>query len=281
MGETVRRNAAPQDRSLFSFELVRRHLGEYRRYRYLLGILVVRELKARYRSSALGYLWTLLNPVMLLAVYSLVFSIVMRIKVDDYPYFLFVGLLPWLWLSGSLTVASTCIVHEGGKLLKRVLLPPQLLPATHVGAHMVNMLLALPVLLAAGWWFGRMPPLSVLWFYPVIVLAQLGLTVGLAAFVAALCVRFRDTEFLVGNVVNLWFYLTPICYPLSLVPENYRYLVHLNPIYPLASAYQDLFYHGRSPEATTLGCALAIGVVGFWVGARLFEAMRDDIVENV
>src|ERR1700752_2307906 len=132
------------------------HLADLYRYRALIGTLVLRELRARYRGSFLGFLWSFLNPLLLMLVYALVFSIYMRAPMEGYAVFLFSGLLPWLWFSSSLAHASSVIVTSA-PLVKRVLFPTEILPLVSVLSNLINMLLSLPLLFGFLWAFGVRP----------------------------------------------------------------------------------------------------------------------------
>ncbi|GIW73452.1 MAG: transport permease protein [Planctomycetota bacterium] len=278
-GMPVRINAPPAGGGL-GWRAFCQHVQELWQYRALLGALVVRELKARYRNSVLGYLWTLLNPLLLLAVYSLVFSVYMRVEVEHYVIYLFSGLLGWNWLASSLNAGTSSIARGGGALITKALLPPQLLPTVQTLTNLVNLVLSLPVLLGAAVLLGRWPGLSLV-LLPVLLLAELLLVQGLVVALAALCVRFRDVEFLVPNFLTFWFFLTPILYPLAVIPETLRPLVLLNPMAPVALGYQELFYWGRWPEPLHLVLALGLGAGVFYLGTGLFERLRDTLAEEI
>ncbi len=188
-----------------------RHLADLYRYRALIGTLVLRELRARYRGSFLGFLWSFLNPLLLMLVYALVFSIYLRVPMEGYAVFLFSGLLPWLWFSSSLAHASGVIVASGA-LVKRILFPAEVLPLVSVLANLINMLLSLPLLLVFLLAFGiRLH--GVLLFLPLLLVLQLLLTTGLALALSALNVHLRDVEQILTNGLTLLFFLTPILYP--------------------------------------------------------------------
>lgn len=256
------------------------HFRELYRHRALLGALVWRDLKARYRGSVLGYLWTLANPVMLLGVYYLVFTRYTRaVDLPDYPLFLFVGLLPWLWLAGSIAVGANSIVG-GGTLITRVCIPPQVLPAVTVLSTLVNFTLALPVALVAGLVLGR-PPSAVVVLLPLVAALELLFLYAIVLALAAVTVRFRDVTFLVQSMLGMWFFLTPVAYPLASVPEAYRGLVLANPATPLLLAFQQILFFGQAPSVGTLAAAALWALGLLLVGVRLFEALRDGLAEEI
>ena len=255
------------------------------RYRSLIASLVVRDLKARYRGSVLGFFWSFVNPLLLLLVYTFVFTVVLPgvrpPELNPFALFMFCGILPWTWFSSSLLESSNVLI-AGGNLLRKVLFPAEVLPIVTVFAGLVHFCLGLPIL-AAFLLYYRVPitPTDLLWF-PVIVLVQLVLTLGLALLLSALTVHFRDIRDLLTNLLTLWFFVTPIIYPLSMVPERLRWYLNLNPFTHLAVSYQEvLFIEGAFtgwPHLLTLGGgALCVFVLGFFV----FDRLRDTLAEEV
>src|SRR5918992_5016271 len=209
------------------------NLANLFRYRGLVQTLVARDLKARYRGSVLGFFWSFFNPLLLLLVYSFVFSTVLPSThtedLQPYALFMFCGILPWTWFSSSILESANVLI-SGGNLIKKVLFPAEVLPIVTVLANMVHFILGLPILAAFLIYYQRpLDPLELLWF-PVIVLVQLLLLVGLSLLVAALTVHFRDLKDILGNLLTLWFFSTPIIYPMTQAPEQYRWLLNLNPM---------------------------------------------------
>src|SRR6187397_1199840 len=251
-----------------------RNLATLFRYRGLIQSLVSRELKARYRGSALGFFWSFINPLMLLLVYSFVFATIMDQRANGlqhYELFLFCGLLPWTWFSSSLLESSSVLI-SGGNLIKKVLFPAEVLPIVTVLANMVHFFLGLPVLVGFLIYYQRpVDPLELLWF-PVIVLVQLIFTIALALFLSALTVHFRDLKDLLGNVVQLWFFATPIIYPMHLAPPNMAWMLNLNPMTHIMRSYQQvLFFQGELGHQKAL---LGVGVLTiglFLVGYFVFD----------
>ena len=264
-------------------------LADLYRYRTLIGTLVLRELRARYRSSFLGFLWSFLNPLLLMLVYALVFSIYLRVPMEGYAVFLFSGLLPWLWFSSSLGHAAGVIVSSGA-LVKRVLFPAEILPVVSVLANLINMLLSLPLLFIFLLAFGIRPH-AVLVFLPLLLLLQLMLTTGLALALASLNVHLRDVEQILTNGLTLLFFLSPILYPVSTVPTTLRLgetlalplrpLYFLNPIAGLVQSYQNIFFFGREPHWIHLGMVTLCAIVALVVGWLVFDRLRDSLAEEV
>lgn len=248
-------------------------------YRELIQTLVSRDLKARYRGSSLGWLWTLLNPLMYMAIYTLVFSVYLRVKMDNYPMFLLCGMVPWIWFSSSLSMGASAIV-EGGGLLKKVYFPPQVLPTVTVLVNLFNFVLTLPLLVILLLVFGIQPG-WVLMALPIPIAAQFAFTEGFAFIVSATSVRYRDIPHILGHLLTCWFFLSPIIYPPALVPEAARPLVALNPMTPFLVSYQDILFAAKLPSLPALALTLGLGLAMFWIGVLVFERYRRVCVEEI
>jgi lipopolysaccharide transport system permease protein len=255
------------------------------RYRGLVASLVARELKARYRGSVLGFFWSFVNPLLLLLVYSFVFSVVLPgahpTALEPFALFMFCGILPWTWFSSSL-LESTTVLITSGNLIRKVLFPAEVLPIVTVLAGAVHFCLGLPIL-AAFLVYYRVPVTvtDLLWF-PLIVVIQLVLTLGFALLLSALTVHFRDVRDLLSNLLTLWFFGTPIIYALEQVPSRVRQVLNLNPMTHLVVSYQDvLFTPGPFMRWPAL-IAVGLGAVGvFLVGFFVFDRLRDTLAEEV
>ncbi len=255
------------------------------KYRGLIHSLVVRDLKARYRGSVLGFFWSFVNPLLLLLIYTFVFTVVLPgthpKNLEPFALFMFCGILPWTWFSSSLLESST-VLTSGGNLIKKVLFPAEVLPIVTVLANMVHFFFGLPIL-AIFLVYYRIP-LNVgelLWF-PFVVATQLLLTLGLALIVSSLTVHFRDLKDLLANLLTFWFFATPIIYPMTLAPGFGKTLLNVNPFTHLAISYQEiLFYEGPFGHWKWL-LALLVGSVGlFLFGYFLFDRLRDSLAEEV
>ena len=254
-------------------------LRELFAFREVLLVLVWRELRARYRGSVLGFLWTFLNPLLLIVIYSLVFSVYMRVEIPAYPAFVFAGLLPWIWFSSAMLLGSNSIV-EGGSLIKRVAFAPHVLPVVSVTATLVNFLLSLPILLGVVLWWG-LPLGWPLLALPLLIATQYAFTLGLAVGLAMLTVRYRDLHQLVGNLLTLWFFLTPVLYPASMVPARFQPLLVFNPMALLVTAFQNVLYEGEAPAAGHLAAVVAEAVFVLALGLALCARMRWELAEDV
>ena len=246
---------------------------------------MARELKARYRGSVLGFFWSFVNPLLLLLVYSFVFTVVLPgvhpPEIQPFALFMFCGILPWTWFSSSLLEASNVLI-AGGNLIRKVLFPAEVLPIVTVLAGLAHFCFGLPILVAFLVYY-QVPIVSadLLWF-PVVVLVQLVLTLGLALLLSALAVHFRDVRDLVANLLTLWFFATPIIYALSQAPPSVRRLLNLNPFTHLVVSYQAvLFRTGPFTEWPRLLAVGAASVAVFALGYFVFDRLRDTFAEEV
>ncbi len=256
------------------------NLRELYQYRALLWSLTQRELKARYRGSVLGFLWTFLNPTLLMLVYALVFQVYMRQNMKNYLFFMFVGLLPWIWFSSSISGGASAI-SDRRDLLTKVRFPAQVLPATVVFTNLVNFLLSLPLMLVLGGFFGEWPSWHAV-ALPLVILVQLVFTLALSYLISAINVGFRDTQHIVNNLLTLWFFVSPVLYPSTTIPEKYRDLMVLgNPMAVVVTAYQAIFYDHRLPDAGPLLAVAALSLLLLAAASAIFERRREEFAELV
>jgi homopolymeric O-antigen transport system permease protein len=263
------------------------NLANLFRYRGLIQSLVARELKARYRGSALGFVWSFVNPLLLLLIYTYVFTAVMPNQtegVQPYALFMFCGILPWTWFSSSLAESANSLI-AGGNLIKKVLFPAEVLPIVSVLTNMVHFFLGLPILIAFLIVYQHYPrPENLLWF-PVVVIVQLVFTVALALILSALSVLFRDIKDILANLLTLWFFATPIIYPwFQPSVQKFHTFFDINPFTHLAVTYQEVLFFNQGPVGHwkwLLGYLGVGSVVLFFAGYWLFDRLRDSFAEAV
>ena len=253
------------------------------RHRPLVESLVSRELKARYRGSVLGFLWSFVNPLLLLLTYTLVFTVILPNRQPDIqPFFLFLfcGILPWTWFQASLSESSGVLIASAN-LIKKVLFPAEVLPSVCVLANLAHFLLGLPILLLFLAWQGKLAWTAVL--LPLPILVQLVLTLGLSLFLSALTVHFRDIQNILSHALHLWFFATPVIYSYAAIAEGtpLRRALRLNPMTHVIVTYQQMLFHGNVDHWRGLFLALLVGVLAFAAGAFLFDRLRDTLAEEV
>lgn len=246
-------------------------------YRALIESLVARELKARYRGSVLGFLWTFLNPLLLMLVYSLVFTIYMRFEMEDYGAFMFSGLLPWLWFASSLGAGATSVVASGS-LITKAMFPPIVLPVAAVFSSFWNFIFSLPMLFLIFLIMGVKVGVALV-ALPLIVAVQFVLCLGFGLLLAALNVQFRDVEHLLANILTFWFFLCPVLYPISKVPEKLHFVALANLMGALITAYQDVLFYHRFPRWDLIGGVLVVAIGILLLGEWVFRRYRDGFAE--
>lgn len=263
---------------------MRRELAELYRYRQLISILTARDLKARYRGSVLGFFWSLANPLLLLGVYTLVFTqFFPRPGIDAYPLFLFAGILPWTFFSGSVLEATSAISANAG-LVKKVMFPAEALPLVVVASHLVHFVLALPILLFAvviAALLGKTVITPLILLAPLYMLLQTVFVAGIALAISSASVLFRDLRDLVANFLQLGFFLTPILYSLhsDFIPAWMRIALRLNPMTPFVVAYQSIFVFAQLPPWIDVALMIAYAGVSLAIGFSVFERLRDTLAE--
>jgi lipopolysaccharide transport system permease protein len=246
-------------------------LVELVRYRELIRNLVSRDLKVRYRNSALGFIWCLLNPLLMMGVFTVVFTILMKNGgIPRYPVYILTGLLAWNFHSTALSGAVSSIVSNSSLVMK-VYFPREVLPISVVLSNAVNFILALSVLFAMI--IAYQVPISItLLFLPLILAIQITFSMGLALIVSALTVSFRDVEVITDTFLLAWFFLTPVFYrPEDLFPDAVRLMYIVNPMASIISAYRDVLYRGGMPGLDFMGRTFATSVIILLVGYLYFR----------
>ena len=265
-------------------------LRELYAYRELVINLVARDLKARYKNSVLGFVWSLLNPLAMMVVFTVVFTVMLpNNRMPNYPIFILCGLLPWNYFSAGVMTSIGSVVGNGN-LVKKVYFPRETLPIASVLAQLVNFLLALVVLFVALIVFqGRFSPW--LWMLPFVILIQTLFITGLALLLSTLNVFYRDTMMVMDVVMLAWFFLTPVFYPLNVLPQSYevmgvtlnihRLMFILNPMASIINAYRDLLYLGTYTEPdfllrTAVTCIIVF-VLGYFVFIRYSGRFGEEV----
>jgi lipopolysaccharide transport system permease protein len=264
-------------------------LEEFRilyRQRQLIAALTGRDLKARYRGSILGFFWSLANPLLLLAVYTLVFTkFFPRTEfAAPFPLFLFAGILPWTFFSAAILESTGSIVSNAG-LIKKVMFPAESLPIVVVLSHLVHFALAIPVLLAAKIAFtiaGRTSMTATVLLVPLLMFLQAVFVTGIAMCVSSASVLFRDLRDIMTNLMQIGFFITPIIYAVHEISSApLRIMLRFNPMTPFVLAYQDLLVWGRLPSATDTILIIAYSVLSLAAGFTVFDRLRDTLAEAI
>jgi lipopolysaccharide transport system permease protein len=255
------------------------------RHRQLIAALTGRDLKARYRGSLLGYFWSLANPLLLLAVYTLVFTVFFPQQVvRPYPLFLFAGILPWTFFAAA-TLESTSAISGNAGLIKKVMFPAEALPLVVVTSHLVHFLLAMPVMFAAMLAFtvaGRFSIGPTAAVVPLLMLLQTLFVAGVALIVSSASVLFRDLRDIITNVIQLGFFITPIIYRIDTIDSRLlRALLRVNPMTPFVIAYQDVLFFHALPSLSDSLLMIAYAAASLMLGFFVFDRLRDTLAEAI
>lgn len=238
------------------------------RYRDLVRGLVQRDLRLRYKGSTLGFAWSLLNPLLMAAVYTVAFKFIIRIQIDRFPLFLLSGLLPWMFFSTALLQATGSIA-DNGALVRKVAFPRLALPAGAVVSQFVQFLLMYVVIVPVALGLGSDITPALVALVPIAAL-HLVFTAGLALVAATAYVYFRDTRHLLEVGLQVWFWVTPIVYAVTLVPVDYRRWFALNPMAHFVGAYQHVVLDQQWPDVVAFGAMGLAAGVAFLVGLAVF-----------
>jgi ABC-type polysaccharide/polyol phosphate export permease len=265
-------------------------LREVWQYRELVRNLVVRDLKVRYKNSFLGVAWSWLNPLLMMVVYTILVTVLLRnTDIPHYPIFLLSGLLAWNFFSDTVIQATGSIVNNA-HLIKKVYFPPDVLPISLMLANLVNFLIALPLFFGLALLFGVRPTWYVL-LLPITMLIHIAFTMGVSFLLATLNVFFRDTQVILGVVMLAWFFLTPVFYSIKIVPEQVTlwgvtfnaqvWLRRLNPMASIIASYRDLLYWGAPTGLDfllrTAVTSLIVLIVGYLVFVRYSHRFAEEV----
>lgn len=249
-------------------------------YRDMIYSLVRRELRGRYKGSVLGFLWTYINPLCQVVVYSAVFSIIFKVEIEKFYLYLIIGMMPWTFFSSSVQGGSTCIRAQSD-MVKKIYFPREVIPIAYVTSTFVNMLLSFIIVFLAVLVSGFGFKLEALIYLPLIMVIEYLLALGIAFIVSSITVYFRDLEQIVGVIMMAWIYITPIMYNMEYIPEKYRQLLVLNPMTPIVEVYHQILYYRMIPTTNYLllaiGASLVVFILGFFVFAKLDKNFAEEM----
>lgn len=248
-------------------------------YRELLKSSIKKDVGGKYKNSVLGVLWSFLYPLLQIAVYAIVFPLIMRSNMENYTVFVCCGLIPWNFFSTAISRSSFTMI-ENGNILKKVYFPREILPISVVTSEAVNFVISTIIILA----FVLGTGMGLTWyviFYPVILLIQYILLIGISLFVSSITVYFRDLQHFIGIALQLLFYATPIVYATNIIPESYQWILRLNPMTFIIDGYRSIFYYQQQPDFITLGITLLVSLILCVVGYLLFSKLQKRFAEEL
>lgn len=248
-------------------------------YRELLKSSIKKDVGGKYKNSVLGVLWSFLYPLLQIAVYAIVFPLIMRSNMENYTVFVCCGLIPWNFFSTAISRSSFTMI-ENGNILKKVYFPREILPISVVTSEAVNFVISTIIILA----FVLGTGMGLTWyviFYPVILLIQYILLIGISLFVSSITVYFRDLQHFIGVALQLLFYATPIVYATNIIPVSYQWILRLNPMTFIIDGYRSIFYYQQQPDFISLGITLLVSLILCVVGYLLFSKLQKRFAEEL
>lgn len=249
-------------------------------YGQLLRTLVARDLALKYRGSVFGFLWSLVNPLMMIVVYSTAFTYILRIRAEGFVFFLLLGILAWTFFANSAGMSTGSIVDSGG-LVKSAVFPRAILPVATVlfnfAQYVLTIVVFLPLMLA---WY-RVAPAAPMALFPVFLGLQVVFTIGIALMLATGTAFFRDIRHILEIALSIMFWTTPIVYQMRDVPAAIQTGILLSPVSPYVLAYQQMFYHRQWPDLSVWIMAVLYAGAALAIGVRLFVAFEDRFAEQL
>ena len=248
-------------------------------YRELLKTSISKDIRGKYKNSVLGIIWSFLNPLLQIAVYAIVFPLIMKSNLPNYTVFLCCGLIPWNFFSSAISRTSFTMI-ENGNIIKKVYFPRQILPLSVVTSEAVNFVISTIIILAFVLGYG-MGISKFIIFYPLVLLVQYLLLIGISFVVSSITVYFRDLQHFIGILLQLLFYATPIVYASNTIPENFQWILKFNPMTYVINGYRDIFYYQQTPDLVSIAIVLGISIGMCLVGYMIFNKLQKRFAEEI
>lgn len=248
-------------------------------YRELLKTNVKKEIRGKYKNSFLGVLWSFLNPLLQIAVYAIVFPLILRNTQENYVIFLCCGLIPWTFFSTAISRAAFTMV-ENGNILKKVYFPREILPISIVTSEAVNFFIS-TIIIIGFVIFGGLGITKYIIFYPIVLIAQYLLLIAISFIVSSISVYIRDLQHLVGVALQLLFYGTPIVYASETIPENFKWILNINPMTYIINGYRDIFYNQTMIDIKPLLILILCSIVACVIGYLIFNKLQKGFAEQL
>ena len=251
-----------------------KNIRQLRKFRDLQVAWFIRDLRVRYKQTLLGALWAILQPLALMVLFAIVFSIFVQVPSDDIPYpiFVYTALVPWTFFATAVTLGTPSLVNNM-TLVTKIYFPREILPFASIGVTLVDFAIAFTVLFVMMFVYRVPLNLTLLWI-PILVILQLILTAGVVLFASASNAFYRDIRFLVPLALQLWMFATPIIYPISAVPERIRPLYMLNPMAVIVEGYRQTILKGESPDLAPMAVAFVVASFLLVAGYSYFKRVE-------
>ncbi len=248
-------------------------------YRELLKTSVKKDIGGKYKHSFLGILWSFINPLLQIAVYAIIFPLIMRNNIENYTVFMVCGLIPWFFFANVIN-RSTWAIVQNDNIIKKVYFPRAILPFSLVLSETINFLISSIIIFGFTIAYGMGISKYVL-LYPVIIIVQDVLMIGMGFILSAVTVYMRDIQHFIGVFLQLLMYATPVVYAIETIPENYRFILKYNPMTYVISGYRDILYYQRMPDMQMLGILFVIGIVLCIIGYGIFMKLQKRFAEEL
>lgn len=248
-------------------------------YRELLKTSVKKDIRGKYKNSFLGVLWSFLNPLLQIAVYAIIFPIILKNNEPNYVIFLCTGLIPWTFFSIALNRASSIVV-DNGNIIKKVFFPREILPISLVTSEAINFMIS-TIIIIGFVMFGGLGITKYIVFYPIILVAQYITVLAISFILSSITVYLRDIQHFIGVVLSLLFYATPIVYNSKSIPEEFTWILKYNPMTYIVNAYRDIFYNQVKPDIVSLVSLIGIMLCILVVGYMLFNKLQRGFAEEL
>ena len=249
------------------------------KYRELLKTNVKKEIRGKYKNSFLGVLWSFLNPLLQIIVYAVVFQVILKNPQENYAIFLCCGLIPWTFFSSTVTRSAFTMI-ENGNIIKKVYFPREILPISIVTSEAVNFMISTIIILGFVI-FGGLGISKYILLYPLVLLAQYLLLIGISLIISSISVYVRDLQHLIGVAMQLLFYATPIVYASETIPDNFKWILYLNPMTYIINGYRDIFYNQRMIDIVSTLLLIIISIVLCIIGYIVFNKLQKGFAEQL
>lgn len=248
-------------------------------YKDLLGNLTSNEMKLKYKNSILGILWSYIYPLMMIVIYNFAFKIILRMTIDNFALFVFIGLIPWNFVQASISQSTNSIINNQN-LVKKIYFPRAIIPLSVINANFITMIISHIILFGAMFVYhvdftASLLVLPILWIILYLVVA------GISLVLSSITVKYRDVSHIVDVVFMAWFYLTPVIYSLSMVPEPFNKIIQLNPITNLIELFREVLLEGKFPDLINILFTFSYAVVLFAVGLFIFYKREKNFGEEL
>ena len=248
-------------------------------YRELIKTSVKKDIGGKYKKSFLGVLWSFINPLLQIAVYAIIFPLIIKNNIPNYTVFMVCGLIPWNYFATVINRASFTMI-ENGNIIKKVYFPREILPLSVVTSETVNFIISTLIIIGFTLGYG----MGITWhilLYPLVVIVEYILLLGIALIVSSVTVYFRDLQHFIGVLLQLLFYATPIVYSMNSIPDGFKWILTWNPMSYIIEAFRDIFYNQTMPNLRLLGLIFLLAITLCVIGYLIFNKLQKKFAEEL